>query len=85
MIIKNTDMLFNLKEIKEAVDFATGDDGFRSNEVVEILKQTREMELLETQKQFKDWDTSGKDYSTEIKDRIDWQIMNYNKGDSDGK
>ncbi len=35
-------MLFDLKEIKEAVDFATGDDGFRSNEVVEILKQMRE-------------------------------------------
>ena len=85
MITNNTDMLFNLKEIKEAVDFAIGDDGFRSNEVVEILKQTREMELLETQKQFKDWDTSGKDYSTEIKDRVDWQIMNYNKGDSNGE
>tara|TARA_R100001530_G_scaffold31193_1_gene24552 strand:+ start:1706 stop:1852 length:147 start_codon:yes stop_codon:yes gene_type:complete len=42
MITNNTDMLFNLKEIKEAVDFATGDDGFRSNEVIEILKQTRE-------------------------------------------
>lgn len=42
MITNNTDMLFNLKEIKEAVDFAIGDDGFRSNEVIEILKQTRE-------------------------------------------
>jgi len=31
-------MLFNLREIKEAVDFAVGDDGFRSNEVIEILK-----------------------------------------------
>ena len=41
MTIKNTDMLFNLKEIKEAVDWATGDDGFRGKEVVEILKQTR--------------------------------------------
>ena len=34
-------MLFNLKEIKEAVDFAVGDDGFRSNEVIEILKQMK--------------------------------------------
>ena len=35
-------MLFNLREIKEAVDFAVGDDGFRSNEVIELLKQMRE-------------------------------------------
>ena len=35
------DMLFNLREIKEAVDWATGDDGFRSNEVIEILKQIK--------------------------------------------
>ena len=35
-------MLFNLREIKEAVDWATGDDGFRSNEVIEILKLMRE-------------------------------------------
>ena len=35
-------MLFNLREIKEAVDWATGDDGFRSSEVIEILKLTRE-------------------------------------------
>tara|TARA_Y100001951_G_scaffold2700_1_gene1843 strand:- start:158 stop:331 length:174 start_codon:yes stop_codon:yes gene_type:complete len=41
MTINNTNMLFNLKEIKEAVDWATGDDGFRGKEVVEILKQTR--------------------------------------------
>ena len=34
-------MLFNLKEIKEAVDFAVGDDGFRSNEVIELLKQMK--------------------------------------------
>ena len=34
-------MLFNLKEIREAVDWAIGDDGFRSNEVVEILKQMK--------------------------------------------
>ena len=34
-------MLFNLEEVREAVDWAIGDDGFRSNEVVEILKQIR--------------------------------------------
>ena len=34
-------MLFNLEEIKEAVDWAVGDDGFRSKEVIEILKLTR--------------------------------------------
>ena len=38
---KKEDMLFNLKEIREAVDWAIGDDGFRSNEVVEILKQMK--------------------------------------------
>jgi len=38
---KDEDMLFNLREIKEAVDWATGDDGFRSNEVIEILKQIK--------------------------------------------
>ena len=27
-------MLFNLEEIKEAVDWAVGDDGFRSKEVI---------------------------------------------------
>jgi hypothetical protein len=35
-------MLFNLRGIKEAVDWAVGDDGFRSKEVIEILKLTRE-------------------------------------------
>ena len=34
-------MLFNLEEIREAVDWAVGDDGFRSKEVIEILKLTR--------------------------------------------
>jgi len=29
-------MLFNLKEIREAVDLAVGDDGFRSKEVIVI-------------------------------------------------
>ena len=43
-------MLFNLKEIKEAVDFATGDDGFRSNEVLEILKQTRKESAMKKYK-----------------------------------
>ena len=31
-------MLFNIKEIREAVDITIGDDGFRSKEVIEILK-----------------------------------------------
>ena len=35
-------MLFNLEEIREAVNWAVGDDGFRSKEVIEILKQMRE-------------------------------------------
>ena len=35
-------MLFNLKEIKEAIDLAFGDDGLRGNEVIELLKQMRE-------------------------------------------
>ena len=34
-------MLFNLEEIREAVNLAVGDDGFRSKEVIEILKLTR--------------------------------------------
>ena len=34
-------MLFDLEEVREAVDWATGDDGFRSNEVIEILKQIK--------------------------------------------
>ena len=41
LILKGEIMLFNLREIREAVDFATGDDGFRSNEVIEILKQMK--------------------------------------------
>ena len=32
-------MLFNLKQIKEAVDWTIGDDGHRGNEVVALLKQ----------------------------------------------
>tara|TARA_R100000656_G_scaffold34445_1_gene29456 strand:+ start:465 stop:815 length:351 start_codon:yes stop_codon:yes gene_type:complete len=43
-------MLFTLKEIKEAVDWATGDDGFRSNEVIEILKQTRKESAMKEYK-----------------------------------
>jgi len=35
-------MLFDLEEIREAVDITIGDDGFRSKEVIEILKQMRE-------------------------------------------
>ena len=35
-------MLFNLKEIKEAIDLAFGDDGLRGNEVVDLLKQMKE-------------------------------------------
>jgi len=35
-------MLFDLEEVREAVDITIGDDGFRSNEVIEILKQMRE-------------------------------------------
>ena len=35
-------MMFNLREIREAVDITIGDDGFRSKEVIEILKQMRE-------------------------------------------
>ena len=30
---------YNLNEIREAVDIVIGDDGFRSKEVIEILKQ----------------------------------------------
>ena len=43
-------MLFNLREIKEAVDWAVGDDGFRSKEVIEILKQMREENKNATKK-----------------------------------
>jgi len=31
--------VFDLETIRNAVDIVIGDDGFRSNEVVEILKQ----------------------------------------------
>ena len=41
MLTINKRKLFNLEEIREAVDLAVGDDGFRSEEVVEILKQIR--------------------------------------------
>ena len=34
-------MLYSLEQIRESVDWAIGDDGFRSNEVIEILKLTR--------------------------------------------
>ena len=35
-------MLFDLEEVREAVDITIGDDGFRSKEVIEILKKMRE-------------------------------------------
>ena len=35
-------MLVNLEEVREAVDITIGDDGFRSKEVLEILKQMKE-------------------------------------------
>tara|TARA_R100000656_G_scaffold67673_1_gene51225 strand:+ start:4957 stop:5100 length:144 start_codon:yes stop_codon:yes gene_type:complete len=44
-------MLFNLKEIKEAVDWAIGDDGFRGEEVVAILKQMRKEDNNESKRQ----------------------------------
>ena len=34
-------MLFNLEEIREAVNLAVGDHGFRSKEVIELLKQMK--------------------------------------------
>ena len=39
-------MMFNLGEIREAVDLAVGDDGQRSEEVVEILKQIRKEDAV---------------------------------------
>lgn len=36
---KDNKMLFNLKQIKDAVDWTIGDDGHRGNEVVALLKQ----------------------------------------------
>ena len=47
-------MLFNLREIKEAVDWATGDDGFRSNEVIEILKQMKKENNNESKREKSD-------------------------------
>jgi hypothetical protein len=47
-------MLFNLKEIKEAVDWATGDDGFRGNEVIEILKQMKKENNNESKREKSD-------------------------------
>ena len=41
-------MLFSLKEIREAVDITIGDDGFRSKEVIEILKQINKEESMQT-------------------------------------
>ena len=33
---------YTIKEIKNAVDIVIGDDGMRSKEVIEILKQERD-------------------------------------------
>mgnify|MGYP003309930348 CR=1 FL=1 len=41
-------MLFNLKQIREAVDITIGDDGFRSKEVVEILKLMKKEESMQS-------------------------------------
>ena len=38
---------FSLEEIKLAVDIAIGDDGFRSKEVIEILKVMAKEEFEE--------------------------------------
>ena len=37
-IIEKTDKKYTTEEIREAVDIATGDDGFRSKEVISILE-----------------------------------------------
>jgi hypothetical protein len=37
-IIEKTDKKYTAEEIREAVDIATGDDGFRSKEVISILE-----------------------------------------------
>ena len=34
----NSELLFDLETIREVVDIVIGDDGFRSKEVIEILK-----------------------------------------------
>ena len=41
-------MLFNLNQIREAVDITIGDDGFRSKEVVEILKLMKKEESMQS-------------------------------------
>ena len=41
-------MLFNLKQIREAVDITIGDDGFRSKEVIEILKLMKKEESMQS-------------------------------------
>jgi hypothetical protein len=37
-IIEKTDKKYTAEEIREAVDIATGDDGFRGKEVISILE-----------------------------------------------
>ena len=39
---------YTLPQIKEAVDIAVGDDGFRSEEVIEILKQSEKSRYEDT-------------------------------------
>ena len=34
-------MRYSEEDIREAVDIAIGDDGYKSNEVIEILKELR--------------------------------------------
>ena len=36
---------YTIEEIKNAVNIVIGDDGFRSKEVIEILKQEKENEF----------------------------------------
>ena len=38
---KNSELLFDLETIREVVDIVIGDDGFRSKEVIEILKMEK--------------------------------------------
>ena len=38
--------MYTIEEIKNAVDIVIGDDGMRSKEVIEILKQERKNETI---------------------------------------
>jgi len=46
MKFKKSTNRFTLEEIREVVDIVIGDDGFRSNEVVETLKTFRQGKQL---------------------------------------